>query len=132
MKKLLPDLKTQNPWLKASPSQSLQQKCFDLDIALKRVWKSGFGFPKFKSKNKSKDSFYIPQQNNHIKLTNTHIQIPKLGLVKYKKHREPIGILKSITVSRDVDHWYVSVLMEIPDVIPLPIDPVTCKSIGVD
>lgn len=75
---LLPDLKTQNPWLKNSPSQSLQQKCIDLDMALKRVWKSGSGFPKFKSKNKAKDSFRIPQQNNHIKLTDTHIQIQKL------------------------------------------------------
>ena len=51
MNALLPELKKEHDWLKLVPSQSLQQKCGDLDEAMKRVWKSGFGFPNSSSRN---------------------------------------------------------------------------------
>lgn len=126
----LPELKKQQEWLKTAPSQSLQQKCMDLDSALKRVWKQGSGFPRFKSKHSAQDSFRIPQTNNQIKITKKHIGIPKLGAIKWRQHRPIVGILKSITVSRDVDQWYVSVLCEQPNPIPQLIDPGKC--IGID
>jgi len=132
MANMLPQLKTTYSWLSISPSQSLQQVCIDQDQALKKVWKSGFGFPKFKKKSESKDAFRIPQTNGHIKLTDSHIKIPKIGLVKYKKHREITGIIKSITISKDIDRWFVSVLVEIPEVKQSRIDPAKCKSIGID
>lgn len=128
----LPKLKQENEWLSLTPSQSLQQVCIDQDIALKRVWKSGFGFPKFKAKSKTRDSFRIPQTNGHIRITDTHIKVPKIGLVKWRKHRDIAGVIKSITISRDIKHWDVSVLVEIPDQHQLPINPTKCKSIGVD
>lgn len=131
MNLLLPELKAQHIWLKDPPSQTLQQKCIDLDRALKSVWKSGFGFPKFKSKHKTKDSFRIPQTNGHIKISESHIKIPKLGEIKWKYHRSLTGILKSITISRDIDDWVVSVLCEIPDVA-LITDVDQSKTIGID
>ena len=131
----LPALKKTNNWLSLSPSQSLQQTCIDQDIALKSVWKSGFGFPKFKSKHKSRDSFRIPQSNSktpHIKVSSSHITIPKIGLIKWCYHRPVEGKIKSITISRDIEDWYVSILVEIPDVVPIPIKVSTSKSIGID
>ena len=117
----LPALKQEHDWLKEGPSQSLQQTCMNLDAALKSVWKSGFGFPKFKAKGKGHDSFRIPQviangKDSHIRLSESHIRIPKIGEVKWTYHRPITGELKSITISRDVDHWYVSVLCQVPDV----------------
>ena len=54
-----------------------------------------------------------------------------MGLIKIKKHREIEGIFKSITITRDVDHWYVSVITELPNVSTVfPIDSYT--SIGID
>lgn len=47
----LPKLKKEHVWLKEIPSQALQQRCMDLDVAIHRVWKQGNGFPKFKSKH---------------------------------------------------------------------------------
>lgn len=126
----LPALKQQHEWLKTAPSQSLQQKCMDLDSALKRVWKSGFGFPRFKSKHTAQDSFRVPQTNNQIKANKKHIVIPKLGAVKWRMHRPFEGKLKSITISRDVDQWYVSVLCEQADPAPQPID--TNRCVGID
>ena len=131
-KRLIPELKKTNPWLKETPSQALQQVCFQLDHALKAVWKSGFGFPKFKAKNRSQDSFYVPQTGTHIKITDSGIVIPKLGAIKWKMHRPlPVqGKPKSITITRDNRHWYVSVLCEIPEVDSKPIE--LAKCVGID
>lgn len=131
MHKLIPALKAQHDWLKLAPSQSLQQKCVDLDRALTAVWKSDFRFPKFKSKHRSQDSFRVPQTNGHIKISDIHITIPKLGQVKWVYHRPIIGNVKSITVTRDCDNWFVSVCCEIPDVTPITeVD--RTKTIGID
>ena len=51
----LPDLKKQHPWLSELPSQALQQRCWDLNNALERRFKSGFGFPRFKRKDDQAD-----------------------------------------------------------------------------
>ena len=136
MANTLPQLKQQYEWLKLTPSYALQQTCRDQDFALKRV-KSGFGFPKFKSKRKAKDSFRIPQNLNNgkddlIKIKEDTVRIPKLDPIKWRKHRPIEGKVKSITISRDVDHWYASVLTEFDDVPLNPIDVATCNSIGID
>ena len=51
--------KTDAPWLKDSPSQSLQSSIRNLDIAYTNFFR-GAGFPKFKNKY-SKQSFQLPQ-----------------------------------------------------------------------
>lgn len=128
MAMLVSDLRKEHEWLKEVPAQSLQQKCIDLDRALKSVWRSQFGFPKFKSKHRSQGSFRIPQ---HIKFTDTHVSIPKVGKVKWRYHRPVDGQPKSMTVSRDGKHWMVSVLCEIPDIPPI-VNIDKSKTIGID
>lgn len=115
----LPALKKEHIWLKEIPSQALQQKCLDLDKALKAVWKSKFGFPKFKSKHKSQDSFRLPQG---CVFSDTTIILPKLGAIKWKYHRELAGKATSVTISRDGKHWYASVLCEAPEQMPIGVD----------
>jgi putative transposase len=131
MQKLLPKLKENNSWLKNIPSQSLQQKCNDLQQALKMTSKKRskkFGFPKFKSK-KYDGSFRIPQTNNHIKFDKNSIQIPKIGKINWIQHRPIHGILKNITIKQENDRWYVCVCCELQD-INYKID--ENKSIGID
>lgn len=114
----LPNLKKELDWLSALPSQALQQKCMDLDVAIHNCFKRGFGFPKFKSKHHNNDSFRIPQSSGktkHIKSTPKAICIPKLGWVNWIRHRPLIGRLKSITIKQSANHWYVSVLCEIEE-----------------
>lgn len=113
----LPNLKKENEWLKEIPSQALQQKCMDLDVAIQRVWKQGNGFPKFKSKHiERNNSFRITQTNGHIKPTKTQIQIPKMGWVKWKKHRPLEGKLKNITIKQENGYWWCVCLCDIGDV----------------
>jgi putative transposase len=118
MSSSLPKLKKDYTWLKEVPSQALQQKLMDLEKAIKNCYRNKFGFPKFKSKKHQSDSFRIPQSSGEIKLikcTKKLIYIPKLGWVKWIKHRPLKGKLKSITVKKNGQHWYVSVLCEQED-----------------
>ena len=105
----LPTLKKEYDFLKQSYSQSLQTVTRQLDKALRDSFKSKKGFPKFKKK-KENDSFACPQG---WKLKKGVIYIPKIGEVKWIKHRNLQGKPKSITISQDGDRWYCSVTCEI-------------------
>ena len=114
----IPTLKNEHQWLKDIPSQSLQQKCDDLQQALKmtsskRAKRSGF--PKFKSKQDTTQSFRIPQQIKQIKFTNKQIKIPKLGWINWTKHRPLEGKVKSVTIKREYDKYFAVVLCELPE-----------------
>ena len=89
LNKQLPALKAANHWLNA-PAHSLQQVAINLDKALKTFLKNrksiGTGFPKLKKKGKDTTGLYIPQVGTHIKLEDKFIKIPKLGLIKIRKH----------------------------------------------
>lgn len=129
---LIPELKKQNEWLREAPSQSLQQIGTSMDTALKGL-KNGKKFPKFKKKNVRNGQILIQNSPLQIKTSESHISLPKIGQVKWKQHRElPTGKIKSASITRDVDKWFVSVLVEIPDVVKSHVDPATATSIGID
>ena len=110
----LPKLKQELNWLGEVPSQALQCRVQDLDLAIKRCYKSKFGFPKFKKKGQD-SSIRLPQSNGdakHIVPKKTQIKLPKLGWVKWKKHRELVGKLKSVTIKQEGDNWYCVCLCE--------------------
>jgi len=105
----LPKLKQELPFLKKSFSQSLQMVIRHLDKALKDSFKKEKGFPSFKKKHLLSDSFTCPQK---YRLSNGFVFIPKIGEVKWIKHRPLEGKPKSITISQDGNNWYCSVLCE--------------------
>ena len=51
--------------------------------------------------------------------------------MKWKYHRTITGKIKSVTISKDISDWYVSVLVEIPD-IPKITEIDKAKTIGID
>jgi putative transposase len=113
----LPNLKKNHPWLNDLPSQALQQRCWDLDTAMKRCFKSRFGFPQFKQKDDENDTFRVSQTNGHIKVTKSAIKIPKIGWIKWKRHRPIEGRLMSITVKQEGEYWFVTCLCDIGEVL---------------
>jgi putative transposase len=130
----LPSLKVQYPWLNA-PAHSLQYIGRSLDQSLRTYCKNrksmDVGFPHFKKKGSNESGIYIPQVGKHISLLDKYIKIPKLSQIKIKKHRELIGIMKSITISRYIDQWYVSILTEVPD-ISYQLEVKESTSLGID
>lgn len=115
MNKKLPILKRQEEteWLKKSPSQTLQQKCQDLDTAIKRSIKDGFGFPNFKSKHLDQSGIRFPQYWN---IKRNKLNLPKLGGIKIVKHRHIDGKSGQLTLKRDrAGAYFVTICYEIKE-----------------
>lgn len=106
----LPKLKQEYPFLSESFSQSLQMVARQLDRALKDSFKTDKKFPKFKKKYLLNDTFTCPQK---WRLGKGFVFIPKIGEIRWKKHRPLQEKPKDITISQDGDNWYCSVLCEI-------------------
>ena len=106
---VIPKLKQEFPFLKESFSQSLQMVARQFDKALKDSFKKEKGFPSFKRKALLNDSFTCPQK---WRLGKGFVFIPKIGEMRWVKHRPLKGKPKSITISQDGDRWYCSVLCE--------------------
>ena len=106
----LPQLKQQHEFLQYSFSQSLQQVARHMNKALQDFLKvKDRGFPTFKKKNLLNDSFTCPQK---YRLSTTYVYIPKIGKVRWVKHRPMQGKPKKITISQEGNKWYCSVLCE--------------------
>lgn len=117
--KRLPQLKAENDWLKEVPSQALQQSIIDLGNAFRNKWNGHNGWPVFHRKGNN-ESFRIPVPCR-IDYSRYRVDIPKLGSVKFYKDK-PIDQTKirSYTVSRTTtDRYYISILYEAPDRLPL-------------
>lgn len=118
--------KGEKSWLyeysKCAPQEALR----DLDKAfsnffrrVKQKKKGSFikvGFPKFKKRKEGSGSFRL---TGAIHIEENMIKLPRIGWLKlHESGYLPVGIKpKSVTVSLDVDKWYVSILVEgeLPD-----------------
>ena len=105
----LPKLKGEHEFLKLSVAQSLQTVGRQLDTSLKDSFKKTKGFPNFKKKSLERDSFHCPQS---WRLGKRSVQIPKIGKIKWYKHRDLQGKPKSITITQSGNQWFCSVLCE--------------------
>lgn len=85
------------------------------------------GYPKFKKKGVSKDSFGIA--NDKFSLVGKKIRIPKLGWVKMREALRFSGKVMSAVVSRTADKWFVAIAVDTA-VDPQP--PKTKGVVGVD
>ena len=126
-------LKEEYEFLKDVSASALQQSVRDLDYALNNFFKNRnhFGFPQFKSKHNSKQSYRTPYSNNSDGiLDNKHIKLPKLGKVRTKKFLISNWYkLCNITVERtNTGKYYASICIE-TEVQPLP---KTGKQVGFD
>ena len=130
--KLLPSLKQEYGWLKENESSSLQQTIIDLYTAFDNFFSHRSSYPTKKKKSLHKDSYRIMMNCNNIEIINNKIiKLPKLKNVKIKIHREVIGKIKSVTISRKPSgKYYISILTESDD-IDLSL-PKTNQNIGID
>ena len=107
----------EHDYLKHVPIHTLQNSLANLLEAYKRFFKGFGGYPKFKSKHDSKQSFTVPCSPSIIKncrFDNNRVWIPNLKkLVKFKQHRKIEGIVKSYTITREATgKWYISFLCQ--------------------
>ena len=123
----LPNLKQQYPWLKDAYAQVLQSSIRNLAAAYQNFFEKRAGYPKFKSKH-GKQSIQYPQ---YVRLEGIGVLLPKIGVVKAIIHREIVGTIKTVTVSKKpCGHYYASILTDDGAVPRTPI--LRGKAIGVD
>jgi len=113
----------QFPWTWEVTKNASDQPFLDLGKAFTAFFeglKSGKrkGRPKFKSKKKSKASFYLA--NDQFELGDHRIWIPKLGWVNMAENLRFQGKVTGARLTRTADWWFVSIQVEMPDEKPDP------------
>ena len=83
------------------------------------------GYPRYKGYNRY-NSFTYPQSG--FSLDKNKLKLSKIGTIKVKLHRQMQGTIKTCTIKRELNNWYVCFACEIePTLLPK-----TNKVIGVD
>ena len=121
----LTDLKREKEWLREIDSCALQACVYNLDDAFQKFFR-GNGYPKFRAKgvhesfrtnntlNTYKDKKY---ESIRIDFNKRIITLPKLKEVKFRGYRttkEIVGKIKSATISKEANKYFVSILVEVP------------------
>ena len=132
--------KQTNTWLYDISNEVTMQAITDACLAYIRFFKKQANFPKFKSRKRSKPSFY--QGGYKVKFNSTHIKLEKIADSK-RPNKQKLNWIKLSEKSRiplvksylnpritfDGLHWYVSVGVEHPDdSVRVP----TNQGIGID
>ncbi len=126
----LPEIKQTNPEYKNIHSQVLQnvlkrcERAFDGFFRRIKA-KQTVGFPRFKSANRY-DSFCYPQTG--FSLTGDRLTLSKIGKVKIKLSRAVVGKIKTCTIKKEIDNWFVVFTVE---TLPEPCA-TTGKQVGLD
>ena len=102
----------QSAWLKEIDSQAIQQSIANMDRAYQHFFKGG-GYPKFKSRHHSRQSYQYPQR---VKIDGSKVYLPKVGWVKMRGWRKAFeGKVKTVTVSHEAYQYHASILIDIND-----------------
>ena len=113
-------------WLRDASTNVPKQAIKDACNSYKRFFKGQSKYPKFKSKKRSKPSFY--QDSVKIKFTDTHVKVEGFAVSK-KKNKQKLNWIKLCEKGRiptnckymnprftfDGLHWWVSVSVEVDD-----------------
>ena len=128
--KKLTDLKREKEWLREIDSCALQASVYNLDNAFQGFF-HGKGYPKFRVKGVHESfrtnntlSTYKNKKYETIRIdfNKRIITLPKLKEVKFRGYRttkEMVGKIKSATISKDANKYFVSVLVEVPFIKPI-------------
>ena len=106
--------KKEYPFLKEVDSLALSNVQLHLEKAYQNFFRDPkIGFPKFKSKHRTRKSYTTNVVNGNIRLEECRIRLPKLKWLHIKKHREiPDEYrLKSVTVSMESSGKYFASLL---------------------
>ncbi len=112
-------------------SHVLQDVVFRLEKAMQAFFRrvkegSKPGYPRFMGPNRY-DSFCYPDKAGW-KIEGCTLHLSKIGEIKVKLHRPLEGKVKTATIKREGDHWYVTFVCEVEDA-KLPL---SSEDVGLD
>src|SRR3989441_8730218 len=131
-KRDLVDIKEERPEYQEIASHVLQDVLHRLDKAFSAFFRrirngETPGYPRFKGRNRY-NSFTYPDGAGW-KFDGQVLHLSKIGKAKVKLHRPLEGKIKTVTIKREVDQWYVTFSCEVPDAPQLP---VSYEDVGID
>ena len=94
----------------------MQACVYNLDDAFQKIFK-GNGYPRFRTNNTLNTHKNKNCESIKIDFDKRIITLPKLKEVKFRGYRttkEIIGKIKSATISKDANKYFVSILVEVP------------------
>ena len=108
----------QLPWTYDVTKCAIEGAFMDVAAAFKNFFegrKAGrkTGYPKFKSKKRSRQSFYLA--NDKFAVGDHWIDVPKLGRVNMAESLRFKGKILSARISKNASWWFVSITVEMPN-----------------
>ena len=113
--------KEQFPWTYEVTKSVVEGAFIDLGKAFADFFdglKSGkkVGYPKFKSKKRSRDGFYVA--NDRFTVGAYWIKLPHIGKVNMAERLRFEGKIMAARITRSADWWFVSIIVNMPDPKP--------------
>lgn len=125
-------LRHQNDWFGRIDSDVLQRNLARLDAAFVGFWQHGRGFPSYSNRSTFNSFEYKP---GRVQFDADTVYLPGIGRMRYFNSRPfpAAAALRTVTIKRQADGWYLSVLLKTPDDLPAPIPAAELTSnVGVD
>ena len=107
----------QFPWTWEITKNASDQPILDLGKAFTAFFEGRAHHPRFKSKKRSKPSFYLA--NDQFELGDHRIWVPKLGWVNMAEKLRFNGKVTGARITKTADWWFVSIQVEVPDAVPM-------------
>ena len=107
----------QFPWTWDVTKNASDQPFLDLGKAFTAFFEERARSPRFKSKKRSKPSFYLA--NDQCEVGDHRIWVPKLGWVNMAENLRFVGKVTGARITRMADWWFVSIQVELPDETPI-------------
>jgi len=117
----------QFPWMLEVTKNAPQMAIIQLGVAFKNFFIRRARYPRFRKRG-IHDRFTLTNDQFHI--DGCRIRLPKLGWVRMRESLRFSGNIKSATVSRVADRWFVSIAVDTHD--PLPVRTENQGAVGVD
>ena len=124
----LPSLKKEFEWLGETHSQVLQSVSLHMSRAFVNFFERRAKYPNFKNKHQ-KQSIQYPQ--SVMLVDGCKVFLPKIGHIKAIIHRDILGDIKTVTISKEPNgHYYAAILTD--DHIEAPEVSTQGKILGID
>jgi putative transposase len=132
-------LRHESEWYGRIDSDVLQRNLAKLDAAFLGFWKHERGFPAYRKTSNFNSFEYKPGRCKFTVLgvisgkhRYSRVYMPGIGLMRYFDSR-PIpenADIRTVTIKREADGWYISVVLNLPEALPDPIELEDCTGVN--
>jgi len=118
------DQREKNPYFERLNFSSAQGTLRRLDKAFQNFFrrvKAGEepGYPRFKSADRF-NSILFPSHGDGIRLKDNRLRVQHVGKIRVCLHRQVEGTIKTLSLKREADKWFVVLACEVPEPVKVP------------